>query len=101
MMKPNPTPRANPVPVVQSPKAISSTTLSDFELMEIIKQLELDQKYAHLLIEVHSLLCQVNESTNYKWKFRSINGESYWINTEKNTTSTSYPYLDAVRSELK
>lgn len=73
---------------------------SDLEIMEIIRQLNLDSNMLHLIGEIEELVEKFAENDAYSWKFRSLKGQNYWVNRHTNTSRPDYPYMFTLRSEV-
>ena len=73
---------------------------TDLEIMEIISQLHLDEKYFHLMFDIETLIEKFNENDHYSWKFRTIKGQNYWVNVHTKDSKFDYPYLQQLKSEV-
>ncbi|CAI2374901.1 unnamed protein product [Moneuplotes crassus] len=83
------------------PKASLGGKPSDAEIIEIIHQFNLDENLVHLLYEIELLVEKFAENDNHLWRFRSINGQNYWVNRFNNSVKKEYPYLFTLKSEVR
>jgi hypothetical protein len=50
---------------------------------------------------IEDVMYEVYRSTEELWEFRSNQGQSYWLNREKNLTNEMYPYLYEVKDRIR
>ena len=53
---------------------------TDTEIMEIVKQMNLDQQYMHLILDIQSIVKQLATIDKNVWRFRLIKNEYCWMN---------------------